>query len=175
MVDGAALPVCQRCFGLYLGALATGVWLVGSGLWRRGLPGWGVLGLHAGMLAAAMLGGLRVIDGGPVWRAICGAWTGHVAVAWLVGGGVHLWRLRRFEPPLPWRRRDKLQAAAAAGVLTAAATLAPTQEGWWLWSGLAAAGAVTAALVLTACAAASVGWLVAVVRAGRTAAPQRDI
>ena len=42
VVDGAALPVCQRCLGLYVGALLTAVWLAATGIWRRGLGSWSV-------------------------------------------------------------------------------------------------------------------------------------
>ncbi len=37
VVDGTALPLCQRCLGLYAGAFLTTIWLVTSGIWRRGL------------------------------------------------------------------------------------------------------------------------------------------
>jgi hypothetical protein len=46
IADGAALPVCQRCLGLYLGAALTALWLLGTGIWRRGLPSWSVFLLN---------------------------------------------------------------------------------------------------------------------------------
>ncbi len=37
VIDGVPLPVCQRCTGLYIGALLTGAWLLVSGVRRRGV------------------------------------------------------------------------------------------------------------------------------------------
>ena len=90
-VGGSVLPVCQRCLGLYLGAALTAGWLIGTGLWRRGLPGRRIFPLHTGILLAAMIGGMHVIDFGPTWRVLCGLWTGHVIIVWMVGGGRELW------------------------------------------------------------------------------------
>jgi len=97
VVDGRALPLCQRCLGLYAGAALTMAWLIASGLWgrslwRRGLPCRSVLAVNILCLTAAMLGGMHIIDIGPRWRMLCGLWTGHVAVLWLVGASMHLWR-----------------------------------------------------------------------------------
>ena len=85
-VDGRALPVCERCLGLYLGVLLTLAWLIASGIWRRGLPGRCVLCVHAMALLTAGLGGLHVIDAGPCWRLTCGLLTGHVTASWLAAG-----------------------------------------------------------------------------------------
>jgi hypothetical protein len=90
MIDGAPLPVCQRCLGLYAGAAMTAAWLLASGVWRRGLPDRRTMWVHAAMLMAAMLGGMHLLDPGPAWRLVCGLWTGHVAMLWLVGGAVEL-------------------------------------------------------------------------------------
>jgi len=68
VVDGMSLPLGQRCLGLYFGAEVTLAWVLATRLWRRGMPGTGVLALGAAMLIAAMLGGLHVIDPGPLWR-----------------------------------------------------------------------------------------------------------
>ena len=35
VADGTTLPLDQRCLGLYVGALLTVLWLLGSGIWRR--------------------------------------------------------------------------------------------------------------------------------------------
>jgi len=165
--DGAALPVCQRCLGLYLAAVLTGAWVGVSGLWRRGLPNWGVFVVHAAALVAAMLAGLHVWGDGPVAKAACGLWTGHVALLWLVGAGGHLRRLSRAHPPpqVPWRTRDKLQALAAMALLAGLAALLPhvAGRGWWAWSLAAAAGALmlVAAAVAAAVAVATYLWALA--------------
>jgi protein tyrosine phosphatase (PTP) superfamily phosphohydrolase (DUF442 family) len=93
VVDGAALPVCERCFGLYAGAALTALWLLASGIARRGLPHTREALAQVGMLLAAMAGGLHWIDAGPTWRLLCGLWTGHVAMVWLVAAAAHM-RLR---------------------------------------------------------------------------------
>jgi len=93
VLDGEALPVCQRCLGLYAGAALTGLWLVASGAWRRALPERSAAYAHIAMLLAAMAGGAHWVDAGPAWRLVCGLWTGHVAMLWLVGGAGHFLRL----------------------------------------------------------------------------------
>jgi uncharacterized membrane protein len=91
-VDGVALPLCQRCLGLYLGALVTLAWLIATGIWRRGLPGKWVIAVHVAALLAAGAGGLHAIDAGPRWRLACGLLTGHVTAFWLAAGIACLWR-----------------------------------------------------------------------------------
>lgn len=152
--DGAALPVCQRCLGLYLGAVLTAVWLAASGLWRRGLPSWSVFAVNVIVLLAALAGGLHLVPAGPKWRAICGLWTGHVVLLWLVGGAVHLRRLRRGESQLIWRRRDKAQALAAPALLSGLGAASPwlTRSGWYVWTAAAAAGAILMAVAVVAAA-----------------------
>lgn len=161
---GEALPLCQRCLGLYVGAAATALWLAASGIWRRGLPSRPVFLAHLAMLAAGILGGLHVIDTGPAWRVACGLWTGHVAAAWLFGGASALRRPRRL---LPWRRRDDLQALAVGPVLGVLGVAVP--ELMWLgaafWAVAAAAGVIVlGAAVVTALAAVG-AHLVAALRA----------
>jgi uncharacterized membrane protein len=147
VIDGAALPLCQRCLGLYVGAALTGVWLVGSGIRRRGLPTWSVFAANVIVLLAAMLGGLHVIDGGATWRLICGYWTGHVVTLWLLGGAVQLQTLTGGAQQSPWRTRDKLQGVAAPVLLLILAMSFDSLAvlGWFLWASLAGAGAVVLA------------------------------
>lgn len=83
IIEGAALPLCQRCLGIYAGAAITAGWLMAVGMRRRGLPPMGIILVNAAALLAAMLGGLHVIDSGPAWRLACGLWTGHVVMLWL--------------------------------------------------------------------------------------------
>jgi hypothetical protein len=162
------LPVCQRCLGLYVGAALTGAWILASGLWRRGLPSWGVFLVHEVLLLAAMLGGAHVWGAWPEAKLTCGLWTGHVALLWLIGGSGHLLRLAHADRPSqrPWRPWDKVQALAAAAAITALGQLIPQAMwlGWRAWTALAALGA----LVLAAGAAVgalSLGvWLAASVR-----------
>ena len=155
-VDGATLPLCQRCLGLYTGAFLTVIWLVASGIWRRGLPGWGVFLVNTATLLAAMLGGLRALDYGPVWRLTCGLWSGHVAVFWLISGAVHLWSLSRLkiQAQLPWRKRDKLQGLVFPAALAGFAAVVPAllQVGWYFWTAVAVLG--VAILMFTTGAAA---------------------
>ncbi len=105
-----------------------------------------------------MLGGLQVFDYGPLWRMTCGLWTSQVAVLWLIGGAVHLWRLSRLQtrPQLSWRRWDKLQGlifpAAFAGFAVAFPFL--LQIGWYFWTAVAILG-VAIVMFTTAAAAGS--------------------
>ena len=155
IIDGTLLPLCQRCLGLYLGALLTAVWLAATGLWRRGMPHWGVLAVHLTVLLAALLGGLHVIDPGPVWRLTCGLWTGHVLTFWLVGASFRLWHLARPTGPasMTWRRSDVLQGLAVPLVLPLLAVAFPLamKAGWEFWTGAALLG--TALLGLATLAA----------------------
>ena len=164
VAGGEALPICQRCLGLYVGAAATALWLAVSGIWRRGLPTRSVFVAHVAMLAAGILGGLHVIDAGPAWRAACGLWAGHVAAAWLVGGAS---ALRRPQRQLPWRRRDRLQALAAGPVLAVLGLAIPHLM--WLgagfWSVAAGAGAAVLAAGVVAAVAAVGAHLLAALRA----------
>jgi len=157
VVDGAALPVCQRCLGLYAGAAVTGAWLAMSGTWRRGLPSRSIVLVNVAMLLTAMAGGMHAIDLGPMWRLICGLWTGHVTILWLVLGAAHLFHLSRavVRPQPPWTRRDRLQAVAlAAGLTMLAAAFGPLRWlGWDFWTAVVSLGA---AMLLGALLAATV-------------------
>ena len=152
VLDGEALPVCQRCLGLYAGAALTGLWILASGLWRRALPERSAAYANIVMLLAAMAGGVHWLDAGPTWRLVCGLWTSHVAMLWLVGGAGHLLRLagrEPFEDP-PWPRGLRVQALAAGPVLAMLA-VAFTQflsTGWPVAAALVVAGAMFLALAL---------------------------
>jgi polyferredoxin len=172
--DGAALVVCQRCLGMYVGAALTAGWLAGSGLWRRGLASWGVFLAQEAAILLAMLGGVHVWGHSPTGRVLCGLWTGHVVLAWLVGGGGHLWRLARrpVSPQLPWRRGDKLQAAAGPMVLVGVAWLTPHAMGlgWTFWSLAAAVGAAALAAGLVLAGGGAAAYAAARIRGARAAA-----
>jgi len=145
IVDGAILPVCQRCLGLYVGAVLTVIWLLASGIWRRGLPSWSVFLTNVGVLLAGILGGLGVIDTGATWRLTCGLWTGHVVMLWLIGGTVHLYATSKDHlGQLPWRFRDKIQGITAVGLMPVLAISFESLAflGWYFWASLAAAGAI---------------------------------
>jgi hypothetical protein len=155
LADGALLPVGQRCLGLYVGALLTVPWLLGTGIWRRGLPSWSVFHVNVAVLFAAMLGGLHVIDPGPLWRFAFGLWTGHVATLWLVGAAVHFWSLSQPDAraELPWRATEKVQGmafpVALAGLAASFPMLLPL--GWSFWTATAFLGvAALAATMLMA-------------------------
>ncbi|MBE3096455.1 MAG: DUF2085 domain-containing protein [Planctomycetes bacterium] len=152
VLDGEALPLCQRCLGLYAGAALTGLWILATGLWRRALPERSAAYANIVMLLAAMAGGVHWLDAGPTWRLVCGLWTGHVAMLWLTGGAGHLLRLagrEPFEDP-PWPRGLRVQALAAGPVLAMLA-VAFTQflsTGWPVAAALVVAGAMFLALAL---------------------------
>lgn len=170
VIDGAALPVCQRCFGLYAGAALTGLWLIASGLWRRGLPETRVVLVHSALLVAAMLGGMHVIGGGPAWRILCGLWTGHVAMFWLIGSANHLRQFARpvvaADPPWPARLRWQALAAGPALALAALGFTEFVHAGWMIWSGFIVLGAAALSAGCVAAVAAAVAWIAAVVRRG---------
>lgn len=157
-VDGAALPVCQRCLGMYVGAAGAGAWVILRGLWRRGLPPWPVFVGNVAMLLAAMLGGLHMADFGPRWRLACGLWTGHVAILWLVTGAAHLRGALSRAPVLaPWPPADRRLGCLWPAMLAALAWgFHPLLGlGGPFWSAAAASGvAVLAVSLLNALAAA---------------------
>jgi len=139
----AELPLCQRCLGLYMGAALTASWLTASGAWRSGLPGRGIIIADSAALAAALLGGLHVLDFGPAWRTACGAWTGHVAVFWLSCAAAAAWP--HFRVPWPRLRGHETQNIQAALALAAVTAVALAIEhllplGWRFWTAVAAFG-----------------------------------
>jgi hypothetical protein len=162
VVDGVPLPLGQRCLGLYVGAELTALWVLATRLWRRGLPGPTVVPVNAAMLFAAMLGGLHVIDPGPLWRFGFGLWTGHVAVLWLAGAAGHLWASAGPDSrrELPWRAAETAQALAFPAGLAALAALFPLLPlGWHVWTAAAALGvfALAATFIAALVAAAHYG------------------
>ena len=192
-VDGAALPVCQRCLGLYVGAALTAAWVLVARLWRRGLPPGALLASHVLVLAGAILGGVHVLDFGPLWRLVCGLATGHILLLWLVMGAAHLWRAGRqtVAPPQPWRRIDRAIALAVVVLLVAAGAVSAAGPGrlllgghagpgdghpgamlslWGLWTVLSAVGAAALAIAAV-CALASVMWLIRGIWRGRRRGP----
>ena len=178
VLDGEALPVCQRCLGLYAGAALTGLWILASGLWRRGLPERSAAYAHIVMLLAAMAGGVHWLDAGPTWRLVCGLWTGHVAMLWLVGGAAHFLRLAGREPfqDPPWPRGLRIQALAAGPVLAMLA-VAFTQfvsSGWHVAAGLIVIGAAGLAVALVRAAVGVGAWAFTTFRRPRrSVAPSR--
>jgi uncharacterized membrane protein len=162
VLDGQALPVCQRCFGLYAGAAVTTTWLLLTGGWRCGLPnrpaGW-VQGI---VLFTAMLGGLHVVDGGPAWRLACGLWTGHVVTLWLTGAAAQLAQVALPHHPLirPWRPAQNVQMLAACPLLAGAAWIfaARVESGRIACTILAAAGVASLAAVIVTTIACLALW-----------------
>jgi uncharacterized membrane protein len=161
VIGGEPLPVCQRCLGVYVGAAVTMLWMLASGVFRHGLPPRLVAVIETVSLAAAMIGGLHALDVGPAWRMLCGLWTGHVAVVWLVGASVQLFGTGSSggTHATRWRRGQIIQGAGAPVVL-ALFVLAPTHlrnTGWWFWTVVALVGlvaiTVAAAVAIIAVAA----------------------
>lgn len=163
-VGGVSLPVCQRCLGLYSGAALTWGGLLLGNVWRRPLPPRPVVALQAAALIAALLGGLHVIDGGPAWRLLCGLWTGHVVVVWLVGGARQLSAAGDARPALGWSRRASIVLAMSPVALAAVAWgfAAWGRVGlhlWYLWTGIALLGVLSLAFSAALALAAIARWL----------------
>lgn len=171
VIDGEALPLCQRCLGLYLGAAVTAAWITARRVWSRGAPPGGVLTVQAAALLAAMLGGLHVIEGGPAWRLACGLWTGHVALVWLVAGAAEL---RQFDRPR-WPLGDTVTAQAVIPLLGLAAVgfAAYSPPPRLLWTVLALAGLACLASAVILAAAAAAGRLGRVAQPGKAVPPAR--
>jgi uncharacterized membrane protein len=77
---GVALPCCQRCTGLYAGAIAA----VGLHLWTRPQVNRGFLMLHGLFLLQLVPCGLYWIAQGPILRSISGVLAGFGIVAFLI-------------------------------------------------------------------------------------------
>jgi len=187
-LGGQALPVCERCLGLYTGAALTAAWLVATGLRRRGLPHLEGAMVQSAALLAAMAGGLHWADAGPAWRLACGLWTGHVAILWLVGGANHLLGLagraspldlwpqafarRVSAPAAPWPWGKRLQTVLAPAVLAAGACAfahwapagGPGPATWYATSALVALGAAALVAALARAAVLSGAYLLGVLR-----------
>ncbi|MCF7957053.1 MAG: DUF2085 domain-containing protein [Phycisphaerae bacterium] len=151
-IAGEILPLCQRCLGLYIGVLLTALWLCLSRSWRKGLPATPVIILHSIMLLTAMAGGLHVFDPSPTWRFLCGLWTGHVGLTWLVGATVWLrWESQKKAMTSPWHRIDTIKSLAAIAAVTAIpiGLLKANILGGWFWSGGAAAGLAITFIAIT--------------------------
>lgn len=149
-IDGAPLPVCQRCTGLYIGTLLTGMWLLASGVRRRGVPPASLAWACGAVLIGALFGGIHIADFGPRWRLLCGLWTGQVALVWLFTGATQLavWHRGGSVDLLIWTSREKLGAwiALAAMPLIALAWPVLLPGSWSLWACMIAAGAALLAL-----------------------------
>ncbi len=168
-IDGQAMPICQRCLGLHVGAGLTFAWLMSTGLRRRGLPPWGVLALHVGLLLAAMAGGLHWIDPGAQWRLFCGLITGHVVMVWILAASAELrQRAVAQADPLAWTRSARFQALLAPVLLAALAAAFPTAAilGMACWNVLLVAGTVSIGVAVGALALAA--GMVALARLLRT-------
>jgi uncharacterized membrane protein len=145
VVDGAALPVCQRCTGLYVGALLAGFWLFASRTRQRGVPPARLAWAYAAVLIAALLGGVHVLDFGPRWRFLCGLWTGQVVLVWLFTGTTQLstWACGSSGESLFWTRRDKLGACAMLALAPILALASPMPHGTWsVWTAAIVGGAL---------------------------------
>lgn len=153
-VDGLALPVCERCLGLYVGAAITATWLLLTRVHHQGLARGAALVVQLAVLLAALLGGLHVIDAGPRWRFACGLWTGHVAIVWLLSAAAAL-RV----PPTAARTTERDTTAQSIGVAVALGLLAlawtrVSAFGWWFWTAAAVAGALAVLAAMGVAAAA---------------------
>ncbi len=149
VVNGDSLPVCQRCMGLYIGVAITGLWLLASGMWRRGLPNREVFALNLVAVLTAMLGGLQVVDPGPTWRLTCGLWTGHVIMLWLVCGTRQLLSIREGElAGLEWQVPHRVQGVIAVLIMPAVAWAIESSLGfgWTFWTAFVGFGTLCLAI-----------------------------
>ena len=119
MVHGEPLPLCHRCLGLYVGASLTLIAWLALRIHQRGLPPWHVLLAQLAILSLATLGGLHIIDTGPAWRFVCGLWTGHTAIAWMLCASNSL------TSSPPWTRRQAGGAWLVIAALCALAAASP--------------------------------------------------
>jgi hypothetical protein len=89
-----------------------------------------------------MLGGLHVLDPGPAWRMLCGLYTGHIAILWLIFSTQSCRALLRPSPATPlWSRRNLAQLYIAPMLLALLAILFPhISTGYYLWITLASLG-----------------------------------
>ena len=110
VVDGMPMPLCQRCLGLYIAVVMTCAGILSMRTWQAGLPSARVAYAHIAMLLAALAGGIHIIDLGPTWRFMCGAWTGHVAILWLIGATscLHQRRAPNISTLRSWSSGDSL-------------------------------------------------------------------
>jgi len=142
VIDGQALPICQRCLGLFCGAFITGMWLWMSGLWRRGLPCRNLALIQIAIILIAMIGGLDWIDPGPRWRMLCGVCTGHITVYWLITGAVSLISRCKNHALPQWRKIDVGQGLMM--VIVSTLPVITINKLLWLgeqiWSGIALMG-----------------------------------
>lgn len=169
-IEASPLPVCQRCLGLYAGALLTLLGLAASGTLWRGLPGRRMLALQMVALVIAGLGGFHAIDPGPGWRMACGLWEGHVTTAWLACGAALLWSRSRPLPLPCWRKGDSALSAGMLILFTVPALADGwvSAPGWVFWTTVACIGALA---LYTAGAAALLGAAVAAMRRGSRLMP----
>ena len=140
IVDGEPLALCQRCLGLYVGASLTLIAWFTLRIHQRGLPPWHVLLAQLAILSLATLGGLHIIDTGPAWRFVCGLWTGHTAIAWMLCAGNSLTNAP------PWTRRQAggawLLIAATCALAAASPLISHTPRLIWLLFAMAGMAAI---------------------------------
>lgn len=142
---GILLPCCQRCVGLYVGAVVAVV-LQG---WLRPRLTPRFLWLHGAFLIVMAPLGFHWVPQGPVLRAISGILFGFGVVAFLI-------LARRMPPQCAGNDQKSCGMAGYWGVLVATLILVPLlaehggRDTGWLLSGIAFCGAV------------ALGWLVLV-------------
>jgi uncharacterized membrane protein len=141
--DDGLMPLCQRCTGIYAGALAAAI----VHLAVRPAPSWRLLALHGALIAQVVPAGLGLVPQGPYLRALSGALFALGAVHWL-------WALpgARLAAPLGKQRRREAKhlalATAAVGVVLLAVAVDRTAVrqvlAWCALFGLAALATLAA-------------------------------
>jgi len=82
-IQGHILPFCQRCTGLYVGLGISFIYLLVSGLYKKGLPSLSVIYVNIASLLIMPVFGFHLLDPGPAWRFWSGLIYGN-AVAFLL-------------------------------------------------------------------------------------------
>ena len=80
VIDGQALPFCQRCTGVYIGLGIGFVYLLLSGYYKKGLPPRSILYINIISLLIMPIFGFHLFDPGAAWRLWSGLIFGNAIV-----------------------------------------------------------------------------------------------
>lgn len=83
-IQGHILPFCQRCTGLYVGLGISFIYLLVSGLYKKGLPSLSVIYVNIASLLIMPVFGFHLLDPGPAWRFWSGLIYGNAVVSLLL-------------------------------------------------------------------------------------------
>jgi len=83
VIDGQALPFCQRCTGVYIGMGLSFAFLLLTRYHKKGLPPRGIVYINIVSLLVMPVFGYHVLDPGALWRMWSGLIFGN-AIAFLL-------------------------------------------------------------------------------------------